>query len=121
MSLSPEAQLTSDADYRRLAGGVLSAIEDQLDRWLQGDVVDIDSQRTGGLLELTLPDRSKVVVNLQPPLQELWLATRAGGHHYRLVAGHWVDSRDGTEFFESLSNQVSAQAGVALRFIAPTA
>ena len=47
-------------------------------------MIDIDSQRTGGLLELSFPDGSKIVVNTQPPLHELWLAARAGGYHFKL-------------------------------------
>jgi frataxin-like iron-binding protein CyaY len=61
----------TDADYHRLAFAALSRIEATLDGWLQSDVIDIDSQRTGGLLELTMPTGSKIVVNTQPPLQEL--------------------------------------------------
>ena len=73
-------------------------------------MIDIDTQRTGGLLELAFPDGSKIVVNTQPPLQEIWLAARAGGYHFRHVAGRWLDTRDGSEFFEALSRQASAQA-----------
>ena len=32
---------------------MFAAIEAQIDRWLEDDVIDIDSQRTGGLLELS--------------------------------------------------------------------
>lgn len=112
----------SDAEYSRLAHAVLAAIEATVDHWLEDDVVDIDSQRTGGLLELSLPGAgggSKIILNTQPPLQELWLAARAGGHHYRHVAGRWLDTRDGTEFFAALSQHASAQAGQALVFSAP--
>jgi CyaY protein len=73
----------SDADYQRLSHAVLSSIEATVDRWLQDDVIDIDPQRTGGLLELSFPDGSKIVVNTQPPLHELWLAARGGGFHFR--------------------------------------
>jgi CyaY protein len=111
----------SDAEYRRLSAAALSAIETQVDRWLDGDVIDIDAQRTGGLLELAFPGGSKIIVNTQPPLQEIWLAAKAGGYHYRHVAGRWVDTRDGSEFFESLSREATAQAGVSLRFDPPAA
>ena len=60
----------TDAEYHRLAFAVLSRIEATLDGWLQSDVIDIDSQRTGGLLELTMPAGSKIVINTQPPLQD---------------------------------------------------
>ena len=112
---SPDSGL-SDADYARETSALLARIEVTCDRWLQEDRIDIDTQRTGGLLELTFPDRSKIVVNTQPPLHEVWLAARLGGYHYRWQNGRWVDTRDGSEFFESLSCQASAQAGRELRF-----
>jgi CyaY protein len=112
----PPATPLSDGEYHRLTAAVLAAIEATVDRWLQDDVIDIDSHRTGGLLELVFPDRSRIVINTQPPLHELWLASRAGGYHYRHVAGRWVDTRDGTEFHAALSREASAQAGRPLVF-----
>ena len=109
-------QPLSDAQYHLKASAVLSAVEAQLDRWLEDDVVDIDAHRTGGLLELVFPDRSRIVINTQPPLHELWLASREGGFHYRHETGRWVDTRDGSEFFEVLSREASRQAGLALKF-----
>jgi CyaY protein len=106
----------SDSEFHARAHAVLSAIEATLDRWLQQDEIDIDSQRTGGLLELQFPSGSKIVVNTQPPLQELWLATRGGGYHFRHLDGAWRDTRDGVEFFARLSAAASAQAGKPLAF-----
>ena len=79
-------------------------------------MVDIDSSRTGGLLELTLPDHSKIILNTQPPLQEMWLAARSGGFHFKYAGGQWLDTRDGSEFLASLSRCASEQAGRALAF-----
>ncbi|MBE7417287.1 MAG: iron donor protein CyaY [Ideonella sp.] len=104
----------TDARFQALAYEVLGAIEATLDRWLQDDVIDIDSQRTGGLLELVMPSGGKVVVNTQPPLHELWLAARTGGFHFRWADGRWID-REGAEFFAVLSRELSAQAGRDLR------
>jgi CyaY protein len=106
-----EAAALSDSEFHARAHAVLSAIEETLDRWLQEDEIDIDSQRTGGLLELQFPSGSKIVVNTQPPLHELWLAARTGGYHFQLVADEWIDSRSGGEFFAMLSREISAQAG----------
>ena len=118
MTTIPAATPLSDGEYHRLTAAVLAAIEATVDRWLQDDVIDIDSHRTGGLLELVFPDRSRIVINTQPPLHELWLASREGGFHYRHVAGRWLDTRDGSEFFEVLSREASRQAGVTLHFSA---
>jgi CyaY protein len=108
----------SDGEYRRLTGDMLALIERTTDRWLQDDIIDIDTQRTGGLLELSFPDRSKIVVNTQPPLQELWLAARSGGYHFKFVDGAWRDTRDGSEFLAALSREASLHGGRALKFSA---
>jgi CyaY protein len=106
----------SDAEYHAKTHAVLAAIEACIDRWLDADVVDIDTQRTGGLLELTFPNRSKIVVNTQPPLHELWLASRGGGYHFAFREGRWLDTREGLDFSEVLSREASVQAGLALSF-----
>jgi len=116
MSTCPDATPLSDAEYARATAGVLSAIEAAADHWLQDDVIDIDTQRTGGLLELVFPNDSRLIINTQPPLQEIWLAARAGGFHYRHVQGRWLDTRDGSEFFDTLSRHASSQGGLSLQF-----
>lgn len=122
MSLPPGApksgapSLLSDAEYHARTAALLARIEACCDRWLQDDLIDIDTQRTGGLLELQFPGGSKIVVNTQPPLHEVWLAARDGGFHYRWDGRAWRDTRDGSEFADTLSRLASAQAGRPLRF-----
>jgi CyaY protein len=114
---SPASHATlTDSEYRVLTDAVFAHIEAKVDRWLQDDVVDIDVHRTGGLLELVFPDDSKIVVNTQPPLHELWLAARQGGYHYRHADGRWRDTRDASDFYARLSACASEHAGIALSF-----
>ena len=112
MSTSP----LQDTEYQALAERLLAAIERQCDDWLQQGVIDIDASRAGGLVELEFPGGSRIVVNKQPPLQEIWLAARNGGFHFRFVDAAWRDTRDGVEFFARLSDEASRQAGKPLRF-----
>ncbi len=113
---APDTTPLSDAQYDALTAKALASIEATVDGWLQEDVVDIDSHRTGGMLELIFPNGSKIVVNTQPPLHELWLAAKSGGFHYRYEQGAWRDTRDGRDFFEVLSGCASEQAGKTLNF-----
>jgi CyaY protein len=106
----------TDAEYHQATSTMLARIEAQVDRWLQDDVIDIDTHRTGGLLELAFPNGSKIIINTQPPLHELWLAARGGGFHYRFSEGRWLDTRDGSEFLAALSQHASAQSGRPLSF-----
>lgn len=119
MQASANSGLT-DLAFDQVTGQILSSIEATVDHWLQADVIDIDAQRTGGLLELAFPGGGKIVINTQPPLHELWLAARAGGFHFRHLHGRWID-RSGLEFFEVLSARASEQAGKGLHFRAPDA
>lgn len=116
MSTAPEATPLSDTEYQRETSALLARIETAADRWLQDDTIDIDTHRTGGLLELSFPNGSKIILNTQPPLKEVWLAARAGGFHYRWSQGQWRDTRDGSELLAVLSQHASTQAGQTLKF-----
>jgi len=119
MSAEMDPARLTVSEYREKTSAVLAGIEARIDAWLDDDVVDIDTHRTGGLLELSFENGSKIVLNTQPPLQELWMAARSGGFHYRFVAGRWVDTRDGSPLFEALSKCASEQAGQPLQFTPP--
>ena len=115
--LSPSVATLSDVQYHEAVQAALLRIERTVDSWLEDDVIDIDGARTGNMLTLSLPDRSQLIVNAQPPLQELWLAARRGGFHFKMdVAGAWRDSRSGQEFFALLSECASEQSRVTLQF-----
>ena len=111
-----EPERLSDVDYDNRARATLASVEATVDRLLQDDVIDIDASRTGGLLELRFPAGGTIVVNTQPPLQELWLAAPSGGYHFKATGGHWIDGREGGEFFAVLSSCASELGGKALRF-----
>lgn len=115
MSATVEATPLSDLEYRQKTHAILAGIEATVDAWLEADEIDIDTRRSGGLLELVFPNRTHIVLNTQPPLQELWMAAKSGGFHYRHVGGRWVD-REGRDFFAALSECASEQAGRPLKF-----
>jgi CyaY protein len=79
---------------------------------------DIDNQRVGAMVTLSFANKSQIVINLQKPLHEVWMAAKAGGYHYRFDQGQWMDSKGQGEFLAQLSLQASAQAGMALQFAA---
>ena len=112
----PRVEPLSAAEYDRRTRSVLASIEATVDQWLQDDVIDIDASRTGGLLEMRFPNGSSLIVNTQPPLQEVWLAAQSGGFHFKASSDGWFDTRDGVEFFFRLSRCASEQGGRELSF-----
>lgn len=108
----------TDLEFLDRAEAVLRAIEANCDRINEQSDADIDNQRTGGMVTLVFPDGSQIVVNLQKPLHEIWLAARAGGFHYKFDGQRWMDTKGQGEFFASLSRYASEQARVPLAFSA---
>jgi len=103
-------------EYMDRAEALLRAVEASCDRINDETDVDIDSQRVGGMVTITFPNGSQIIVNLQPPLQEVWLAAKAGGFHYRHDGRAWMDTKGDGEFFAALSRTASQQAGRPLQF-----
>ncbi|MDD2729216.1 iron donor protein CyaY [Malikia sp.] len=106
----------TDLEYMDHAEAVLKAIELACDRISDESDADIDNQRNGGVITLSFANRSQIVINLQKPLHEIWLAARSGGYHYRFDGSHWQDTKGAGEFFTHLSREASAQAGQPLVF-----
>jgi CyaY protein len=106
----------TDPEYMDKAEALLRAVEASCDRINDDSDVDLDSQRVGGMVTITFPNRTQIIVNLQPPLHEVWLAAKAGGFHYRHDGRQWMDTKGDGEFFAALSRHASTQAGQPLLF-----
>jgi CyaY protein len=106
----------TDLEFLDQAERLLAGVEISSDRLNDDTDADIDNQRSGGMVTLTFPNRSQIVINLQKPLHEVWLAARCGGFHYKFDGSHWMDTKGQGEFWESLSRYASEQAGQNLLF-----
>ncbi|MGI4813971.1 MAG: iron donor protein CyaY [Janthinobacterium lividum] len=107
----------TDHEYLTLAEAALASIERSID----DAEMDIECTRQGSVLTLEFDRGGSIIVNLQAPMHEIWLAAKAGGYHFSYVDGVWHDARGGNEFFSLLSKLASEQAGEALSFRPPAA
>ncbi len=114
----PPPSSSSDFNFRLAAEAVLDRIEQLCDTINDRELLDIDNQRTGSMLTLTFPDTSQIIINLQPPLQEVWLACIDGGFHFRYNGSYWQDTKSDTEFFSLLSQQLHKHSNFDIDFIA---
>ncbi len=106
----------TDLEFQDHAEKLLLAVEQGCDRINDASDADLDAQRTGGMVTITFPNRSQIVVNLQKPLHEVWMAAQSGGYHYRFDGSAWQDTKGAGEFFAALSENASRQAGMPLAF-----
>jgi len=108
----------TETEFLDLADSTLKQIEEAFDRLNDEDVVDVECKRSGNVLEIEFIDNgSKIIVNSQAPLQEMWLAARSGGFHYKRVDGQWRNTRDNSELIAALSQCASEQGGAAVSLV----
>jgi CyaY protein len=104
----------SDQAFLRAAEATLDAIEASVERAVDGAGLDVEVERNDNVITLVFDDDSKVIVNSHSAAQEIWVAARSGGFHYRQQDGRWIDGRSGDELFAALSRLVSQQGGTAV-------
>jgi CyaY protein len=100
----------SDSEFLDVVDAVLGTIEVRLEAVND----DITTERSGNVLNIEFDDGSKIVVNSQVAMHELWVAARAGGFHFKLKDGQWRDGRSGDELFSVLSRLASEHSGMPL-------
>jgi CyaY protein len=102
----------TDSEFLALSEQTLDLIEAELERAADDGDIDVECSRSGNVLQIEFVDNgSKIIVNSQAPMKEMWIAARSGGFHYRRQGDRWINTRDGSEFYASLSRMASEQAG----------
>ncbi|MGZ5032285.1 MAG: iron donor protein CyaY [Usitatibacter sp.] len=101
----------NESDFHRAVDAVLARVESGVEAH---DVLDVDLE--SGILTVTCPDDTRVIVNRQTPNREIWVAARSGGFHFVWREGAWRDTRSGDELFASLSRIIALQAGVEVEW-----
>ena len=101
----------TDTEFLDLAEQALETLEDAIDELNETTDMDVDAQRVGGMITLVFANRSQIVVNLQKPLHEIWLAAQSGGYHYKWSGQAWLDTKTHVEFWGQLSADMSSQSG----------
>jgi CyaY protein len=105
----------TESEFLALADRTLRAIEAALEQATDAGDVDVECSRSGNVLEIEFIDTgSKIIVNSQAPMQEMWVAAKSGGFHYKRENEQWINTRDGSELFDALSKMASQQGGAEI-------
>ena len=105
-----------ESEFNQRVDGVIELIEERLDEL----DVDLDYDSAGGILSITFEDNSKVIINRQTPLKQIWVATKSGGFHFDFNADvdAWLKDDDGMELFTALTKYCTEQAGETITIAA---
>lgn len=103
----------TESEFLKQAEATLDQIEATLEALAGTSDLDVECTRSGNVLEIEFIDNgTKIIVNSQAPMQELWVAAKSGGFHFKAQGRQWINTREGTELFAALSQMVSQQGGI---------
>lgn len=101
----------NDSQFHSLIDECLTQIEEALDEAIDEMETDLDYETMAGILTLTFENKTKIIINRQEPLHQLWLATRENGFHFDYVEGQWRDDKSGKLFWDILEDACEKQSG----------
>jgi len=88
-------------EFEAQAARALDLIEQALEQ------TEVDFERKeGGIVEIELADGSRIIVNRHAAAQEIWVAARSGGFHFRWDGEAWRDTRNGGELLAALAQLI---------------
>ena len=90
-----------EREYHQRADAAMNRIEQHL------EAADADFElAAGSVLQVELEDGGKIIINKQAAAQEIWVAARSGGFHYRWDGDAWRDTRSGEELLAALGRLI---------------
>ena len=100
-----------DSSFQEIVDEVFLEIEDKVDEL--NDDVDVDS--SGGVLTLTFPNGTSVILSRQISSHEIWIAAKSGGFHLAFDEQVWSCASTG-EDLKSLLDRVFVEQGSSSPF-----
>jgi CyaY protein len=100
----------NESQFNQLAEETMIAIEEAID----DSGADIDYDTVADILTLEFDNGSKIIINKQTPLSQIWVAAKSGGFHfdYDEESKLWCLNRDPEKnLLAGLSRYCSQQAG----------
>jgi CyaY protein len=107
----------TNSEFQTVVDRTLNQVELHMETVADALDLDVDLNRAGSVLNIVIKDCGTLVLNSQGAVQELWLAAKCGGFHYRWVAvpsqegGYWQDSRSQAVFHEHFVQVLAQQLG----------
>ena len=116
--------MLSATEFNEIADNLFEQIVELIDATDAADDIELNQ----GVLEITCPGASantlagasfspsKIIINRHGPTQEIWVAAKSGGYHFRWADGLWIDTRSGESLSDAVSRVVFEQSGVLISF-----
>lgn len=102
-----------EQSFRALAATAIERVRAVVDA---EDADVVEAVLEAGVLKVQFADGQPFVLNLQPPVRELWLAADRAAWHFRWDGARWIDKKHGGELFATLRELSVGKLGRELSF-----
>jgi CyaY protein len=102
----------TESEFMSRVDATLERIEEILD----DAESDLDYESQGGMMTVKCENGSQIIFTRQPPVKQLWVATRNGGFHFDHDGEQWLRDTDGASLTEVLTVAFAEQAGETFDF-----
>ena len=99
--------------FRQVVDGIYTKVLKRLDA---EDPDVVEGEMNAGVVRIRGGGGQVYVLNVQPPLQEVWYAAGDRARHFQFAGDRWVDPRNGDELGAVLAATVSRIAGRPVHF-----
>jgi iron donor protein CyaY len=103
-----------DRSFRTTVDAIYAKVLQRLDK---EDPDIIEGEMNSGVVRIRNARGQVYVLNVQPPLQEVWYAAGDRAWHFKLDGQKWTDPRNGDELNAVLNATVSQAAGKPIQFV----
>lgn len=106
-----------ESEFRTRADAIYKAVLARLDA---EDPDEVEGEMSAGVVKIRCKNGQVYVLNIQPPLREVWYAAGDRAWHFqRQDDGRWVDPRNGDDLEGTLGRTISAAIGREVAFRMP--
>jgi CyaY protein len=112
--------MLSATQFNEIADALFERIVERIDATDAADDIELNQ----GVLEITCAHvnhanrgNSKIIINRHAPTQEIWVAAKSGGYHFKWADGTWIDTRSGEPLADAINRVVFEQSGVNVAFV----
>ncbi|OCG41938.1 iron donor protein CyaY [Gilliamella sp. Bif1-4] len=96
--------------FHTITEQLFNKIELFLDNYVNEHDIDLDYETNGNVITVSFPNGSKIIINTQEPLFQVWLATQKQGYHFDYIDNYWICNRTDKSFDQIFSESVKEQA-----------
>ena len=104
----------NESQFNQLAEDTMIAIEEAV----EASDADIDYDNVADILTLEFTNGSRIIINKQTPLSQIWVAAKSGGYHFDYDESNQIWCLNGDinrDLFSQLNIYCSEQSGETVR------